>query len=188
MTTGPITSRRTNVVAAAGDVFRRYGFARTTMADIAHAAGLSRPTLYAAFPDKPAIFEAVITDLVETELSRIRNGNRRRAGLAAQLRYACDQWMTTGYEIISANPDAGDLFDDRFPAVQAGNAAFEALLVELLEPATRSSGLGQSAEDLARMITSAMQGFKRRATTKAELDHLLDTCLRVTLKALSVPS
>jgi hypothetical protein len=88
-----------------------------------------------------------------------------------------------GYEIISANPDASDLFDDRFPAVQAGNTAFEALLVELLEPATRSSGLGLSANDLARMITSAMQGFKRRAASKAELDDLLDTCLRVTLGA-----
>jgi AcrR family transcriptional regulator len=185
MTTDPIAVRRSHVVAAAGEVFRRYGLARTTMADIAQAAGLSRPTLYAAFSDKPAIFEAVIADLVATELTRIRSGNRRRTGLPAQLRYACEQWMTTGYEIISANPDASDLFDDRFPAVQAGNAAFEALLVELLEPATRSSSLGLSADDVAGMITSAMQGFKRRAASKAELDHLLDTCLRVTLAALS---
>jgi len=186
MTIDSMASRRSHVVAAAAQVFRRYGFARTTMGDIALAAGLSRPTLYATFPDKPAIFEAVIADLVDELLTRIRSGNRRRAGLPAQLRYACDQWMTTGYAIISANPDASDLFDDRFPAVQAGNAAFEDLLVELLEPALRSSDLGLSAHDLARMITSAMQGFKRRAATKAELDHLLDTCVRVTLAALPV--
>jgi AcrR family transcriptional regulator len=180
-----LASRRSHVVAAAGEVFQRYGFARTTMGDIAQAAGLSRPTLYAAFPDKPAIFEAVIADLVDAELSQIRSGNRHRTGLSAQLRFACDHWMTTGFEIMSANPDASDLFDDRFPAVQAGNAAFEAALVELLEPAVRTSDLGLTAPDLARMITSAMQGFKRRAATKAELDRLLDTCLRVTLAALS---
>jgi AcrR family transcriptional regulator len=184
MTIDSIASRRSHVVAAAAEVFRRYGFARTTMGDIAVAADLSRPTLYAAFPDKPAIFEAVIAGLVDELLARIRSGNRRRAGLPAQLQYACDQWLTTGYEIISANPDASDLFDDRFPAVQAGNAAFEDLLVELLGPALQSSNLGLSAHDLARMITSAMQGFKRRAATKAELDHLLDTCVRVTLAAL----
>jgi hypothetical protein len=39
--------------------------------------------------------------------------------------------------------------------------------------------------DIARAAgPSAMRGFKRRATTKAELDHLLDTCLRLTLAAL----
>jgi AcrR family transcriptional regulator len=184
MTVDSTVSRRAHVVAAASEVFRRYGFARTTMGDIAVAAGLSRPTLYAAFPDKPAIFEAVINDLADGELDRIRAGNRRRAGLPAQLRFACHHWMTTGWDIISANPDARDLFDDRFPAVQAGNAAFEALLVELLEPATRLSGPGLSAPDIARMISSAMQGFKRRAATKPELDRLLDTCLRVTLAAL----
>jgi AcrR family transcriptional regulator len=187
MATDSAASRRSYVVAAATEVFRRYGFARTTMGDIARAAGLSRPTLYAAFPDKPAIFEAVISDLVDVELARIRSGNRRRTALPAQLRYACEHWMSTGYEIISANPDASDLFDDRFPAVQAGNTAFEALLVELIEPATRSSGLEVSPHDLARMMTSAMQGFKRRAATKTELDRLLDTCLRVTLAALAAP-
>jgi AcrR family transcriptional regulator len=185
MTSDPGSARRAQIVAAASSVFRRYGFARTTMGDIAQAAGLSRPTLYAAFPDKPSIFEAVIADLVDTELGRIRAGNRRRAGLPAQLRYACSQWMTTGFEIISANPEASDLFDDRFPAVQAGNAAFQALLVELLDPAVPGSGLGLAALDLARMMTSAMQGFKRTASTKAELDRLLETCVRVTLAAVA---
>jgi AcrR family transcriptional regulator len=154
------------------------------MGDIAQAAGLSRPTLYAAFADKPAILAAVIANLVDDELTAIRSGNQHRTGLAAQLTFACEHWMTTGYEIVSANPDASDLFDDRFPAVQAGNAAFEAFLVELLDPTVQASGLDLTAHDVARMITSTMQGIKRRAATKAELDRLLDTCLRVTLAAL----
>src|ERR1700759_1694875 len=156
MTVASIGSRRSQIVTAATDVFRLYGFARPTMGDVAQAAGLSRPTLYAAFPDKTAVFEAVIGELVENELTRIRAGNRRRNGLPAQLRYACEQWMTTGYEIISANPDASDLFDDRFPAVQAGNPAFEALLVELLEPLGKGAPPAVSAPALAHMITSAM--------------------------------
>lgn len=184
MTTDSTASRRSHIVTAATGVFRRYGFARTTMGDIAQAAGLSRPTLYAAFADKNSIFEAVIADLVDTELVRIREVIRHRTGFPARLRYACEQWMTTGYEIIAANPDASDLFDDRFPAVQAGNAAFEELLVELFEPAVRSTDLGLSAHDLARMISSALLGFKRRATTKSELDRLIDTCMQVTTAAL----
>jgi hypothetical protein len=86
---------------------------------------------------------------------------------------------------VLANPDASDLFDDRFAAVRSGNAAFQSMLAELVAPALRSTNLRMSACDLARMLSSAMQGFKRRAQTKAELDRLLDSCLHVTIAALS---
>ena len=46
-------------VAAAAEQFMRYGFQRTTMADIARAAGMSRPALYLLFPGKEQAFEAL---------------------------------------------------------------------------------------------------------------------------------
>jgi hypothetical protein len=138
-----------------------------------------------AFADEGAIFDDVITGLVDAELAYIRTGMRRRSGLPAQLRYACRQWTLTDYEIVLANPDASELFDDRFAAVRSGHAAFEMLLAELLAAALGSADLRAPAADLARMLSSAVQGFKQGATTKAELDRLLDSCPCVTLAALS---
>lgn len=66
------STRRGQVVQAAIGVFLRYGYARTTMAHIAQAAGLSRPTLYLTFPDKDAIFHAVVDAMVADKLSEIR--------------------------------------------------------------------------------------------------------------------
>ena len=64
------SARRAHIVAAATSVFLRYGFGRTTMADIAQASGRSRPTLYLTFPDKESVFRAMI----EAKMAQVRTG------------------------------------------------------------------------------------------------------------------
>lgn len=53
-------STRTNIVAAADDLFYRNGFARTSFADIAQAVGISRGNFYFHFKSKDEILDAVI--------------------------------------------------------------------------------------------------------------------------------
>ncbi|AKV04269.1 Transcriptional regulator, TetR family [Labilithrix luteola] len=181
----PSTLRREKVVEAATDVFRRYGYGRTTMADIAQAAKISRPTLYATFSDKAGIFESVIEGMVATELVGIRRGLSHRHDLASRLRYACRTWASAGFELVQANPDAKDLFDDQFAAVRAGNAAFENLLVELLAEPVSKADVEVTAPRLAEVIGYGMQGFKRFARTSAELHRMIDTLVTTVCAALS---
>lgn len=51
--------RRAAITAAAAALFARRGFAETTTAEIAKAAGISTGSLFYYFPDKPAIFRAI---------------------------------------------------------------------------------------------------------------------------------
>ncbi|SEG76844.1 DNA-binding transcriptional regulator, AcrR family [Thermomonospora echinospora] len=55
-------ARRTRqaIVAAAGELFVRHGYAATSLADIAAAAGVARPTVSAAFGSKPALLKQVL--------------------------------------------------------------------------------------------------------------------------------
>ena len=66
---GPALSRidgdRRRVLAASATLFAHDGFDGTTMATIAHESGLSLKALYAAFPSKEELFEAVIADRYE---------------------------------------------------------------------------------------------------------------------------
>ncbi|MEZ5212498.1 TetR/AcrR family transcriptional regulator [Gordonia sp. (in: high G+C Gram-positive bacteria)] len=50
---------RTAVIDAASHVFAEYGYARTSMAAIAEAAGVSRPTVYLYFSTKADVFRAL---------------------------------------------------------------------------------------------------------------------------------
>lgn len=53
-------SPRTAVCEAAVRCFERYGPQRTSMADIAEEAGISRKTLYRIFDDRPALIEYIL--------------------------------------------------------------------------------------------------------------------------------
>src|ERR1700692_317464 len=108
------STRRDQVVQAALGVFLRYGYARATMADIALAAGLSRPTLYLTFSDKESVFRAAVESIVSTNIEAIRNGIVGLSGIAAKLLFACELWGVQGVELVLANPNAKDVFDFGF--------------------------------------------------------------------------
>ena len=65
------------------------------MGDIAAEAGISRPALYPLFPDKVALFTAVIRRMDEEKQAEIRSGLKRYKGLHAKLLYACQSWGTS---------------------------------------------------------------------------------------------
>ena len=59
-------ARRDDVLDAGFAVFMQHGFTKTTMADIAAEAGVSRQTVYRVCNDKTAVFRAVAARLHES--------------------------------------------------------------------------------------------------------------------------
>ena len=57
-----VEARKDEILAVAMSIFMQHGFA-TTMDSIAAAARMSKRTLYARYPDKLSLFEAVLTRL-----------------------------------------------------------------------------------------------------------------------------
>jgi AcrR family transcriptional regulator len=170
-------TRRQQVVEVARGVFLRYGYARTTMADIAHAAGLSRPTLYLTFSDKEEVFQAVVEAMVADKIAEIRQSLPGCAGLDAKLRYACKSWGAEGFDLVQANPDAKDMFDRRFKAVCDGFIAFEAVLIEILEEPLRNARLDVQAGELARVIGHSIKGLKDVARDGADIRRMIDALI-----------
>ena len=70
---------RDTVVGAVDDLVRSRGWAATTMADVARAAGVSRQTLYNEFGSRPALIEAYVTREVETMFAEVARAVRRHA-------------------------------------------------------------------------------------------------------------
>lgn len=53
---------RDQFIQVAGQIFERYGFKKTTMDDIAYAAGKGKSSLYYYFKNKEEVFEAVVAN------------------------------------------------------------------------------------------------------------------------------
>ncbi|QIA08229.1 TetR/AcrR family transcriptional regulator [Draconibacterium halophilum] len=59
------------IIVAAGIIFERYGFKKTTMDDIAYAAGKGKSSLYYYFKNKEEVFEAVVAHEAEQLVAEI---------------------------------------------------------------------------------------------------------------------
>ena len=65
-------AKKSTVLDAAADVFAQYGFKRTTMNDIATAAGISRPALYLMFENKEHLFKELAAHRIKIALKEAR--------------------------------------------------------------------------------------------------------------------
>ena len=74
MTTSELSAERDRIFKAAVARFARYGLRRTTMDDVAAAAGVSRKTVYNYFTNKSALVAEVIFDEARRVNARARRG------------------------------------------------------------------------------------------------------------------
>ncbi|WP_044558654.1 TetR/AcrR family transcriptional regulator [Azospirillum sp. B4] len=61
------SEKRAAALAAAGEAFLRQGYDRTTLAQVAKAAGISTGTLFKHFPTKAALFGGIMEQLWEAD-------------------------------------------------------------------------------------------------------------------------
>lgn len=180
-----IAARRQSILSAASGVFLRYGYARTTMEDVAEAASLSRPALYALFPKKEGIFACVVKEMNDRKMAELRSATRNLRSFERKLHHYCESWGSHGVEFTEIHPDARDLFDISRPAVQAMYEDFIVFLAELLSEGMAHSKLKVNPSLMARNLTFAMRGFKDAAKNGVEMRQMIALEVDTLLAAIS---
>ena len=173
--------RRAAVLAAAAEVFARYGYRKASMDDVARAAGLSRQGLYLHYPTKEQLFREGMRALIDNLL----------AGASAAL----DDLQQSPQERLVAAFDAmhGALIDGMDRArmaelieastrlvgdlVQEQGRTFHARLVAAIE---RDGVVGVGTPDeIAETLDAVSHGIKRRVASRAEYLARMRTALRL---------
>ncbi|MGB6007923.1 TetR/AcrR family transcriptional regulator [Castellaniella sp.] len=106
-----LAERRTRILDAARWCFLNFGFARTSLEDIARRAVISRTLLYRMFKDKEDIFIQVFDDWI---LSRVQSANQaaRQAGTRrARLQRVCQRLALDSWSEWASAPMAGEFQD-----------------------------------------------------------------------------
>lgn len=179
--------RRDRILEAASKVFFRYGYSRTTLGDIAQEARLHRPALYSLFPEgKDELFEAVLLQLVESEVERYRKEIPKLKTLRRRILHCVEHWSMGGFRLTAMYPDARDAFDMAYPAVKKMYEVLTLFYAELLKEAVVASPLKLSAEQVARLLIFSLRGIKDIATDAESMHQLLVQEVDLFLTALSV--
>lgn len=164
-------------VEAAITAFMRYGVRKTTMADIAEAAGVSRQTLYASFANKDDVLVAAIRHITEETRVAVEAGWASATSLSEKLDIYFEKAVVEIFLILKSAPDADDVVSGFSEAGKAASeAAYEAkrqTLEKMLTPYLEDSGA--SAVALSDFIQTSSAAYKYSARDEAHLRDLLGT-------------
>lgn len=163
--------RRRRILEGAMTVFLAYGFARTTMDDIARAAEVSRPTLYLQFRNKADIFRALSACLLSNALADARAALRGKGTLEDRLMAMLEQALFTLADKVEESPHGEELFDmeNTIAADIVANwrEGFVATVAEAIAEEERKTGArlerrGLSPQGLAQTFLDTLEGMRAR--------------------------
>ncbi|MEM1295331.1 MAG: TetR/AcrR family transcriptional regulator [Verrucomicrobiota bacterium] len=177
--------RQRQILDVSQQLFLHYGFQKVTLVDIAKELGVSRPTLYQAFPNKEEIFKALVEMRHEEFLAQTKEIRMGEGSIQDKLFRAIEIWIIKPFELINSSPGASDFQDGTFAfadqTMESGYAQFEKECALMMGEMPVSDQLGNA--DLAHLLTQAVRGFKLQAKEVEELRKLVSDFLVVALGA-----
>jgi len=175
------------ILAAAGPLFLKHGLRATSMEAIARASGIAKPTLYAYFADKEAVFAALAEHVMagwrDEFLAALRGAGdiEQRAAAALIARHK------SAMRLRADSPHAEDLYGARHRSAASPMESLEAELAGALETELANAGVAR-ARLLAQLLFAAAAGIGAKAQSPSELGPALRLlCERLIAPELPAP-
>ena len=93
---------REKIINCALRIFAKEGFFKTTVDDIAQAAGLAKGTLYLYFKDKASLYVSVIEEHFEVGIDYLRRVEKESITSTKKLKKIADEWIDTMIRLKSS--------------------------------------------------------------------------------------
>ena len=117
--------RRARIVDAARHLILRQGLRATTMEAIAREAKIAKPTLYGYFPDKEAVFAAIIQALVDDIRAAVDAALHGEGDVVARVGGALAAKYKVVAKLLEGSPHADELYSEHGRSAAAQFAAVE---------------------------------------------------------------
>lgn len=174
------TSTHTTTLEAAFPLFLRFGYRKTSMDELARAAGISRQGLYLRFPNKKALFVAMVDHLCDQVEARFLPALAQeppdlvKAFDAYSGAFVAQGSPATIDELMQA---ASELRGERTGALER---SFRERLTDVLEPYASTE---LPAEDIAAVLMASSKGFKMLCASREDYRASMAKAVRVALRA-----
>ncbi|OKO85591.1 TetR/AcrR family transcriptional regulator [Bradyrhizobium sp. AS23.2] len=188
--------RIAGILDAALPVFVRYGFRKTSMADIAKAAGISRASLYLAFSNKEELFRAGSARAHARAMDAVSLALSEKCDVVARIEAAMTTFQRSLIAPFGGSAEAEELFTTNMALAQDITLDTRTQLLELLASHLSKaeqngeidlSRVGAQPKDLADMIVAAMDGLKHMRGAGAALEDGTRLFMRILRAATATP-
>ena len=155
------------ILAAAYACFTRHGVRRTTMDDIATAAGMSRPAVYQYVRNKDDAFRRLGTRLFDGAVTQAEAAAARDAPLAERVHDVLATKLELSLQLRHDSPHAAELLDESArmsgDLVEGFTAAIRHLLTTVITAAARGREIdlrGAGADEIADIALALNSGLE----------------------------
>lgn len=185
-----MNEREISIIEAAIQMILRYGMARTTMNDVAKAAGTSRQTLYSCFSNKEELLRATIRHLSQRNAALIEAECAKTSGLEKQLDAVIRFTALDSFELLHASPDAEDIVNGFNTACKEelleASERFRQVIEDILRPyQSQIEATGGKLPELADFVQKSTLTLKHEARSKEHLLRLAQTLKTLVLSLTS---
>ena len=159
--------KRRRILDAARLLMLREGLRGTTMEAIAREAGIAKPTLYAQFADKEAVFTGILDELTDTLVAGFDAGMAGPGNVAQRIGAAMAGKYGAIARVIENSPFAEELYSTH-SRVSTRFRDLDARMNAEIVAALREAGVADAAE-LNRLIQAASYGVARKMIDEASV-------------------
>src|SRR3981189_3098420 len=185
----PGSAQREAILVAATAAFLRYGFKKTSMDDVARAAGVSRQGLYLYFDTKDLLFREALQHLVSHLISTAH-------AVAEDRNLSLRDRLVGAFEAVHCSAFHNASREDALELLQAAQSAAGALLVQLERDlmgivaillaeagvADRWEKAGVTVAELSEQLLMSAKGIKASVETLADYRERMLTAIRIVMR------
>lgn len=187
-------AKREAVYEATATVFAQYGFRRTTMNDIAQAAGISRPALYLMFDNKENLFQGLaafrLDQAIEQALGVLAGGVDTNQRIIEALLV----FERIFYEPIADSPHGAELMDISqslaSESMMKDIVRLHSALAKTLSDAEQAGEVNFENSPLkpkafVELLFTGLNGVKKKASNTAEFRKMVKQLTEVFLQSVA---
>ncbi|WP_319937729.1 TetR/AcrR family transcriptional regulator [Allitabrizicola rongguiensis] len=165
------TDKSLRILEAAKDLFLQNGLRGTSMEAIARKAGVAKPTLYARFPDKEAVFVALGTAIMGDYRRAFAEALAGPGSAAERLIAAIGAKYDSIDRLLGQSPHGPELMAEHMRLNRTVFDDLRAWVNEQTAAVLQAEGVPDAAER-ARVILAAVDGLKVEFPSTADVARL----------------
>lgn len=156
------------------------------MEAIAREAGVAKPTLYAYFPEKDAVFQAIVDELVADALAGFDAGLTGEGDVVQRVGAALAAKYRTIARLLQGSPHADELYGEHERSAAPQFRAVEQRVESAVIAELRTAGI-ERARPLTQLLLAGAYGIGRKATNAAEIGPAIRLLTERLLRPETVP-
>ncbi|MCE0463281.1 TetR/AcrR family transcriptional regulator [Pseudomonas uvaldensis] len=170
---------RNQIVAAANEHFSQYGYAKTTVSDLAKAIGFSKAYIYKFFDSKQAIGEAICSGCLSKIVEAVEQATREEdLSSTERFRRLVKTLITTGVDLFFNDRKLYDIAaysaSERWPSSQVYNERIKRFVLDVVREGRESGEFERKTplDETVEAIHLALRPFVNPLLLQHNLDYV----------------